>query len=93
MKTAAPQIAFRYRSHDSAAGVTRSTAKRLAGVLGVDETQVIHRALHELAARYLPQYDADDGALTQTQLKQIKKSAPKAEGAKVRSRLFDLEKA
>jgi hypothetical protein len=29
--------------------VTRNTAKRLAERLGVDETQVIHLALHEMA--------------------------------------------
>ena len=91
MKTAAAQIAFRYRPHDSATGVTRTTAKRLAEVLGVDETQVIHLALHELATKVLPQYEADDGALTKAQLSQIKKSAPKAKGGTVRSSLFAIE--
>ena len=38
------QIAFRYRTVDSASGVTRATAKRLAAHLGVDETQAIHQA-------------------------------------------------
>ena len=42
MKAATAQIAFRYRAQDSATGVTRTTAKRLADVLGVDETQIIH---------------------------------------------------
>ena len=73
MKTAAPQIAFRYRPQDSATGVTRTTAKRLAEVLGVDETQVIHLALHDLATKFLPQYEADEGALTKAQLNQVKK--------------------
>ena len=91
MKTAAAQIAFRYRPHDSATGVTRTTAKRLAEVLGVDETQVIHLALHELATKVLPQYEADEGALTKAQLSQIKKSAPKAKGGTVRSSLFAIE--
>ena len=59
MKTAASQIAFRYRPQDSATGVTRTTTKRLADVLGVDETQVIHLALHELAKKFLPQYEGD----------------------------------
>ncbi len=91
MKTAAAQIAFRYRPHDSATGVTRTTAKRLAEVLGVDETQVIHLALHELATKVLPQYEADDGALTKAQLSQIKKTVPKAKGGKMRSSLFAIE--
>jgi len=63
----------------------------LAEVLGVDETQVIHLALHELATKMLPQYEADEGALTKSQLNQIKKTAPQAKGGTVRSRLFEIE--
>jgi hypothetical protein len=93
MKAAATQIAFRYRPQDSATGVSRATAKRLADVLGVDETQVIHLALHELATKVLPQYMADEGALTKAQLSQVKKSAPKAKGGTIRSSLFEMESA
>ncbi|MBU3581011.1 hypothetical protein ICN19_03150 [Polynucleobacter sp. AP-Capit-er-40B-B4] len=89
MKSASAQIAFRYRAQDSATGVTRSTAKRLAETLGVDETQVIHLALHELANKFLPQYAADDGALSKAQIQQIKKVAPKARKGIVRSSLFE----
>lgn len=63
------KITFRYRQTDSATGLTRTTTKRLADVLGIDETQVIHLALHELATKFLPQYEADGGALTKAQLK------------------------
>jgi hypothetical protein len=73
--------------------VTRITTKRLAETLGVDETQVIHLALRELAVKLLPQYEADEGALTQTQLNQIKKLAPKTKLTKIRSALFDRENA
>ena len=93
MKAATAQIAFRYRAQDSATGVTRTTTKRLAEVLGVDETQTIHLALREMAAKLLPQYEADEGPLTKAQLNQIKKSAPKAKGGTVRSSLFGLENA
>jgi hypothetical protein len=93
MTAAIPQIAFRYRMKDSATGVTRSTAKRLADALGVDETQVIHLALHEMASKLLPQYEADDGALSKSQLKQIKKSAPKVKNGVIRSSLFNAETA
>ena len=58
-KRPSDQLAFRYRPADSVAGVTRSTAQRLAKALGVDETQAIHLALHEMAVRVLPQYEAD----------------------------------
>lgn len=85
------QIAFRYRTTDSSTGVTRDTAKRLAERLGVDETQTIHYALHELAVKILPQYEQDDGPLTAQQMQQIKKMAPKKKGRSVRSALFHME--
>ena len=91
--TVTNQIAFRYRAIDSATGVTRDTAKRLAEQLGVDETQAIHRALHELAVKVLPQYEADDGPLTATQLRQIKKRVPQGSKRSVKSSLFDTENA
>ena len=89
----ANQIAFRYRAIDSATGVTRETAKRLAERLGVDETQAIHQALHELAVKLLPQYEADEGALTAAQLRQIKKTIPQNSKRSVRSSLFEAETA
>lgn len=85
------QIAFRYRTVDSATGVTRETAKRLAEHLGVDEAQAIHRALRDLVVRVLPQYDADDGPLMRAQVRQIKKQASQGVKRSVRSSLFDTE--
>lgn len=87
------QIAFRYRAIDSATGVTRETAKRLAARLGVDETQAIHLALHEMAVKVLPQYEPDDGPLTAAQLRQIKKRAPQGKKRSVRSSLFEVGSA
>ncbi len=87
------QIAFRYRPADSATGVTRDTAKRIAEQLGVDETQAIHLALHEMAVKLLPQYEADDGPLTAAQLRQIRKHAPQRKMRSVRSSLFEVESA
>ena len=84
------QIAFRYCPTDSATGVSRDTAKRLAAQLGVDETQAIHIALHDMAMRVLPQYEADDGALTAAQLEKIKQQAPQGKKRSVRSSLFEL---
>ena len=84
------QIAFRYRATDSTTGVTRNTAKRLAEQLGVDETQVIHLALHEMAVRLLPQYEADDGPLTAAQLRQIRQRVPQGKKRSVRSSLFEV---
>ncbi len=87
------QIAFRYRNVDSAAGITRETAQRLAQHLGVDETQAIHQALHELAVRVLPQYDRDDGPLLAAQVRQIKKRVPQGRKRSVRSTLIETGSA
>ena len=90
-RSAAHQIAFRYRPTDSSTGVTRDTAKRLAERLGVDETQAIHLALHDMAIKLLPQYEADEGPLTAGQMRQIKKRAPQGKKRSVRSSLFEVE--
>ena len=87
------QIAFRYRTVDSASGVTRKTVKRLAEYLGVDEAQAIHQALHELAAKVLPQYAQDDGPVSAAQMRQIKKCVPQGTKRSVRSSLFEMESA
>ncbi len=88
-RSSADQIAFRYRPADSTTGVTRDTAKRLAERLGVDETQAIHLALHDMAVRLLPQYEADAGPLTAAQIRQIKQRAPQGKKRSVRSSLFE----
>lgn len=85
------QIAFRYRTVDSASGVTRDTAKRLAEYLGVDETQAIHHALHDLAAKVLPQYEQDSGPLSAAQMRQIKKRVPQGTQRAVRSSLVEMK--
>jgi hypothetical protein len=92
-RTTSEQIAFRYRTLDSNTGVTRETAKRLAECLGVDETQAIHIALHNMAVKLLPQYEADDGPLTASQVRQIKKRVPPDKKRSARSSLFEAETA
>ena len=85
------QIFFRYRTADSATGVSRNTAKRLAARLGVEETQAIHRALHELAVRVLPQYERDCAPLTPAQMRQITTRVPQGRKRSVRSSLVEAE--
>ena len=92
-RSSSNQIAFRYRPADSTTGVTRDTAKRLAERLGVDETQAIHLALHDLAVKLLPQYEADEGPLTSAQLQQIKQRVPQGKKKSLRSSLFEVEPA
>ena len=93
MTSKVSQISFRYRSRDSVTGVTRETARRVAEVLGVDETQAIHQALRELASKVLPQYERDDGPLTAVQMQQIRQRAPQGRKRSVRSSLIETESA
>jgi len=46
-----------------------------------------------MATQLLSSYEPDNGALTKTQLNQLKKSAPKAKGGTMRSSLFECEGA
>lgn len=85
------QIVFRYRSIDSATGVTRETTMRLAEHLGVDEAQVIHLAIKAMAVKLLLQYEADDGPLTHAQFRQIKQRTPQCKARSVRSSLFEIK--
>ena len=63
----------------------------MAERLGVDETQAIHHALRDLAAKVLPQYAQDDGALSAAQVRQIRKHVPQGAKRSVRSSLLELE--
>lgn len=69
-------VLLRYRSQDTAFGVSRSTTAKLAKTLGLSETQVIHVALARFARETLPRYEMDDGPLTKAQEKIIEKMVP-----------------
>ena len=75
-KQPAAGILLRYRDKDTAFGVTRKTASRLAKTLGLSETQVIHVALANFARQTLPRYEADNGPLTQEQMDEIRRLQP-----------------
>ena len=64
-------ILFRPRAKDTTSGITRQTLKRLAKVLDVAESEVIHRALAKYAQENLPRYEPDDGPLTRGQHRSI----------------------
>jgi len=70
-----PNVILRYRERDTPFAVSRKTTTRLADTLGMTETQVIHLALAELAARHLPQYEPDEGPLKTATVTQIRKRA------------------
>ncbi len=86
-KKPASAVLLRYRDTDSAFGVSRSTASKLAQTLGLTETQVIHVALAQFARQTLPAYAPDDGPLTDAQYRAIKKLVPQGR-MKVTKSLF-----
>ena len=69
-------ILLRYRETDTAYGVSRRTATRLAKVLGLSETQVIHVALAQFARQNLPRYEPDEAPLSAEQKNAIRKLQP-----------------
>ncbi|MDP2371031.1 hypothetical protein [Rhodoferax sp.] len=88
--TAKPdQLLLRFRSADTANGISRSTVEKLAQYLGfTGETQVIHYALRKLAKEVLPAYEADDAELTPTQLAAIRKAVAQGRASSIKSTLF-----
>jgi hypothetical protein len=86
-KKAPTATLLRYRDSDTAFGVTRATTTRLANTLGLTETQVIHVALAHFARQNLPAYEADDGPLTEEQMRVIDRLQPPGR-MKVKSSLF-----
>ena len=86
-KATGPGILLRYRDKDSAFGVSRDTALKLADTLGVSETQVVHVALAHLARQTLPRYEIDNGPLTDEQMDEIRRLQPSGR-MKTRERLY-----
>lgn len=80
-------ILLRYRERDTAYGVTRQTATRIAENLGLSETQVVHVALANLARQTLPRYEVDNGPLSEKQMNEIDRLQPPGR-MKVKSSLF-----
>ena len=63
---------FRYRQRNTVNGVTRNAVRRVAAILGMTETQLIHKALADFIARHLPRYSADTHAPTATDIRRIR---------------------
>lgn len=82
---------LRFRAIDSQFGVIRATLLKLAEQLGLNETQVIHYALSQLALNVLPSYSPDDGRLSARDTKVIQKLAGGPRRTSVRSSLFESQ--
>ena len=67
-----PNMLLKFKRKDSLLGVQKTTVKKMADLLGFNETEVVHYALSKLAKEIIPAYELDDGPLTESELKKIK---------------------
>jgi hypothetical protein len=72
-KPEAPSMLLKFKRKDSPLGVQKTTVKKMADLLGFNETDVVHYALSKLAKEIIPAYELDDGALSESELKKIRK--------------------
>lgn len=79
---------FRLRSQDTPTGVSASTLEELILQTGLNKTEVTHLALRQLADRYLPKYELDDGPLTDAQMAAIRAECPDLPEERITRRLF-----
>ncbi|MDB5973039.1 MAG: hypothetical protein JWQ90_5489 [Hydrocarboniphaga sp.] len=84
-----PTTLFRWRAKDSTFGLTKTTAERAAELLGINETQLIHRALAEFVSREVPHYDPDFDELTDEHYAAIRASVPQQLRGKVIGSFLD----
>src|SRR4249919_2858534 len=70
----------RFRDKDSNEGISRATMKKIARALDLSETATVHRALVELAQRYVPQYPRDNGPIGEGQRRAIGEMVRKKHG-------------
>jgi hypothetical protein len=63
----------KFKRKDSLVGVQKTTVKRMAELLGFNETDVVHYALSKLAKEIIPAYELDDAPLTEAEIQKIKK--------------------
>ena len=69
----AESFVFRLRRQDTPTGVSNVTVQRLTELTGLTRTKVVHLALKEMANKYIPCYEMDDGALTDQEMDLIRK--------------------
>lgn len=68
-------LLLKFRSKNTQFGVTRDTVKKMAAMLDISETEVVHMALSRMAKEELPAYEADDGPLTARELNAVRRVA------------------
>jgi hypothetical protein len=72
-KSPTAKLLVSFRPMDSKFGVSRKTVQKMAGALGLTDTETTLLALARLRDSLLPAYEADDGPLTNKQVAAIRK--------------------
>ncbi|MFJ3487188.1 hypothetical protein ACIPL1_27780 [Pseudomonas sp. NPDC090202] len=67
---------LRLRKTDTPTSVSVTTVDLLEQQMGMNRTDLIHFALRQLADRFLPKYELDDGPLTDAQISAIRAASP-----------------
>lgn len=81
-------VLLRLRPQDTPIGVSSATFAQLMSQTGLNKTEVIHFALRQLADRFLPRYELDDGPLTDAQMDTIRTLNPDMPEERITKRLF-----
>ena len=79
------RLLLMFRERDVAHAVSRRTVKRLAKLLGLNETETTLLALAQLRDRLIPAYEPDDGPVPQRVLEAIRKIIPQDDFRPTRS--------
>jgi hypothetical protein len=66
-------LLLHYRAKDTPNGITRNTVLLVADSLGLTETQLVHQALAQFVARALPQYEPENGPLSERAIAAIRR--------------------
>lgn len=83
-------LLLKFKDTDTANTVTRTTVRKMSAALGFNETQLVQYALARLRAEVLPAYEADEGALSASTMKHLKKLADQSDYTPTRSLLKGL---
>lgn len=72
-RIAPKKFLFQLRAVDNEFGVSEETFARLMAELSLNQTELVHKALRNLAKEVLPAYQQDDGPLTDAQHAAVEK--------------------
>lgn len=81
------RLLLTFRERDAVHAVSRKTVKKIARLLGLNETETALLALARLRDQLIPAYEPDDGPVPERMLEAIRKTVPQDEFRPTR-RLF-----